>query len=155
MSEVIATVVVAEIPTDAPIAKAKNTYTCGYNCICTKKECEYRHSIQLFEDRKFAANIYGFIPDIRDHIKEDNVETRKVNCFKGQLCQKSDCGFRHFLDFEGRQQFFFAMSVADFAKSKKKPMADDEKSFKIAEMQEQIKALEAKMETVLAALASK
>lgn len=142
----------SEIVVEVPIAKV---YTCGYNCICTKKECALPHHIKSYEDRKFAANIYGFIPDIRDHIKEDNVETRKVNCFKGQLCQNKECGFRHFLDPEGRQQFAMAMSVANFAKNKKTPLTDDEKSFKIAEMQEKIMALEAKMETVLAALASK
>lgn len=144
------------VATEAPAAKAKQTvYTCGYNCICTKKECTLQHSIKSFEERKFAANIYGLIPDIKEHTKEDNFETRKVNCFKGQLCNKSDCGFKHFLNYEGRQKFSLAMSVAEFTKSKKKPLTDDEKSQKIVEMQKRIDALEAKMEKVLTALSAK
>ena len=140
---------------EAPVAKAKQTvYICKYNCICTRKDCEDRHSIQSYEDRQFASQIYNFVPDIREHIKEDNMEKRKLNCIKGQLCQRSDCGFRHYLDFKGRQDFFFAMSVANFAKSKKKPLSDDEKSFKIAEMQQQIDNLEAKMQKVLSSLDS-
>jgi hypothetical protein len=138
----------------APTAMADKIYTCGYNCRCTKQDCNQKHYISSFEERKFAANIWGMIPDISDHIKETNVETRKVNCHKGQLCQKADCGYRHFLDPEGRQKFIAAMNIADFAKSKKKPLSDDEKTLQISKMQEQIKMLEEKMETVMAALAA-
>jgi hypothetical protein len=42
---------------------------------------------------------------------------------------------------EGRQKFFAEMN-AEFAKSKKKSLSDDEKTLQITKMQEQIKALE-------------
>jgi len=152
-SESVATATAPTAALVAPAAASK-IYTCGYNCRCTKQDCDQKHYISSFEERKFAANIWGMIPDISDHIKETNVETRKVNCHKGQLCAKPDCGYRHFLDPEGRQKFIAAMNIADFAKSKKKPLSDDEKTLQITKMQEQIKALEEKMETVMAALAA-
>ena len=129
----------------SPIAAPAKVFTCGYNCICTKKDCVLKHSLKTIEERKFASHIYNFIPNIHDHIKEENPETRKLNCFNGQLCKKPDCGFRHFLDPEGRDKFNLAMSVATYATSKKTPLSDAERTSEMSQMQKRVKELEEKM----------
>jgi len=99
-----------ETSTTAAVA---TVYYCNYNCICTKTVCENKHYFTNIADRKFASVTYNMIPDIRDHIKEENPETRKINCFYGQLCTKKDCGFRHFLSPEGREIFNIAIGIRE------------------------------------------
>ena len=135
----------------SPIITPAKVFTCGYNCICTKKDCVLKHSLKTIEERKFASHIYNFIPDLHDHIKEENPETRKLNCFNGQLCRKPECGFRHFLDIEGRNKFNLAMNVASYATSKKTPLSEAERTSEMTQLQKRVKELEEKMEMLLAA----
>jgi len=90
--------------------------TCNFNCICTKADCDFRHNIESIEERRFAANVYGKIPRIKEAITEENADTRKKNCSYGQLCDRSDCGYRHFLNPSTRLIF-----IANLEKAKAAP----------------------------------
>lgn len=90
--------------------------TCNFNCICTKADCDFRHNIESIEERRFAANVYSKIPCIKEAVTEDNADTRKKNCSYGQLCDRSDCGYRHFLNPSTRLIF-----IANLEKAKSAP----------------------------------
>lgn len=91
---------------------------CNFNCICTKSECNFKHNIESLSERRFAASVYGKIENIKENIHEDNQEIRKANCRFGQLCEREDCGYRHFLNYEGRKKFIAALKSKKTAPTK-------------------------------------
>lgn len=101
---------------------------CNFNCICINSDCIYRHYI-TFKERKYVANIYKNIPDIKELINENNNEGRKANCIYGQLCRNKDCGFKHRLSPEGR---FKIIDEYDLIKLSTEPMRKN-KDIKIVE----------------------
>jgi hypothetical protein len=94
------------------ISATRPTSFCNFNCICTKCDCTFKHYIESLDERRFANNIYSKVKNIKEHVQEDNRETRRANCHYGQLCSREDCGFRHFLDWDGRKKFIAAFNAA-------------------------------------------
>ena len=94
------------------ISATRPTSFCNFNCICTKCDCTFKHHIETLDERRFANNIYSKVKNIKEHVQEDSRDTRRANCRFGQLCTREDCGFRHFLDYDGRKKFNAAFSAA-------------------------------------------
>lgn len=121
------------------------TYYCNFNCICTKTVCENKHHFATLDERKFACSIYNLIPDIKEFVKEENPEKRKMSCFHGQLCTKKDCGFRHYLNPEGRDKFNFAMNFAKTLKKEQKSETSPELEKRVEELEQLINQLSLKI----------
>ena len=82
---------------------------CNFNCICTKSDCGFQHNISSLDQRRFYSSVYNKIGNIKKYTNEDNFDTRRSNCTFGQLCEREDCGYRHFLNYEGRKKFITSL----------------------------------------------
>jgi len=76
--------------------------TCNFNCTCSRQDCSFYHHIEDHDQRlKFKA-LYDSLYDKNEHNETDPDGVRKVSCKYGLLCNKEDCGFKHFCNFRGR-----------------------------------------------------
>lgn len=90
---------------------------CNFNCICTKSDCGFQHNISSLGQRRFYSSVYNKIGNIKKYTNEDNFDTRRSNCTYGQLCEREDCGYRHFLNYEGRKKFITSLKNAKTSSS--------------------------------------
>jgi len=72
---------------------------CNFNSICIDPDCQFYHNIHI-KDRKVVKKLYDNL--INPNKFEDNLSSRKKNCFNGQICYNPNCGFRHRLHFNHR-----------------------------------------------------
>ena len=78
--------------------------TCNFNCTCTHQDCSYYHHLPNIEDRIAFKGLYDSIYDKTKHNETDPEGCRKVVCKFGLLCNKEDCGFKHFCNHNGRAE---------------------------------------------------
>ena len=105
------------------ISAVRPTSFCNFNCICTKCDCTFKHYIESLDERRIANNIYSKVKNIKEHVQEDNRDTRRANCRFGQLCSREDCGFRHFIDCDGRKKFIAAYNAKSSSPAAKTSVA--------------------------------
>ena len=117
--------------------------TCNFNCICTKSDCYYNHYLKTLEERRFASKVYRKIPNVKEAVNEDNTYCRKRNCLYGQLCDRSCCGYRHYLNHSTRLIF-----IANLDKARSTPSYFTKitnSSSKVSELKKNSMSIDAKI----------
>ena len=76
--------------------------TCNFNCTCVRPDCSYRHRLESLDDRKRFKELHDRLYDKSVHNETDPEGCRHKICIHGLLCNREDCGFKHFSNYQGR-----------------------------------------------------
>ena len=77
--------------------------TCNFNCTCIRDDCAYKHRIESLDERKRIKELYDRVYDKQAHNETDPDGCRHKTCFHGILCNREDCGFKHYCNYQGRR----------------------------------------------------
>ena len=91
--------------------------TCNFNCTCVRPDCSFKHRIESLDERKQFKELYDKVYDRSAHNETDPEGCRHKTCFHGLLCNREDCGFKHYCNYQGRvlmtRQWYKAQKVQE------------------------------------------
>jgi len=77
---------------------------CNFSCTCNRDDCDRKHHIENKEDRAKVKELYEKHFDRKIHNETDPEGVRRIPCFYGPLCGKTDCNFKHYCKTEFRKE---------------------------------------------------
>ena len=107
---------------------------CNFSCTCNRDDCDRKHHITDKEERAKCKELYEKHFDRKIHNETDPEGVRRIPCFFGPLCGKSECNFKHYCKFEFRKEVIIREWNKDSRKIKKeKTIAELKEKYSISD----------------------